>query len=61
MLTMMKTFTLCYIKKIPIQEDKTSTEKDECHYLYKKDDDLKSESIQMKTTVFVNMVMTLKM
>ena len=46
MLTVKKLFTSCFIKKsIPIQEQETSTLKNEYEYLYKNDDEVKVDKI----------------
>ena len=42
---------------IPIQEYETSTEKDEYQFLYKKDEELKSDNIQLKTKASSNLVL----
>ena len=46
MLTVKKTFTLCYIEnKFRFQNMKFQQQKNQCQYLYKKDDEIKGGNI----------------
>ena len=49
MLTVKKTINSCYIKKnIPLQGYENSAMKNEYHYLYKKDEELKDDNITVE-------------
>ena len=46
MLTAMKTFASCFIKNMPTEKYRTSTQEDEYEYLHEKDDEIKGDNIK---------------
>ena len=41
-------YFMLYRRSIPFEEEKISTQKDECFYLHKKDDEMKNDNIAVE-------------